>query len=260
MAQFLNNPAPPPILYKYRGDVARDIKCLLVERCLYLASPLKLNDPFDCFPTIAAPPTEEHERIIETEVANLPQGYPEAEIRKRCRLLLTSETHRRRFVKEFHEKDLGQVGVLSLSVPRDEPLLWAHYARNGEGFCVGYRGCDDGDLEAIGAFPVIYSTQRPTMNLFSDKEDWPRIFHSKSEHWSYEQEWRYVRTAEEGGPGLMTVPPNCIVEVCLGPKMASDDRKAVIKATRELPDNPRIFDVELDHGSYGLKFIEIERY
>lgn len=207
MAQFLSKPAPPPILYKYRGVVARDVKCLLLDRCLYLASPLKLNDPFDCFPAIAVPAAEDHERIIASEVANAPPGYPEAEIRKRCRMILTSEAHRRRFAKEFYEKDLGRAGVLSLSAPRDEPLLWAHYASNGAGFSVGYRGRDDVESEALGAAPVLYSMQRPAMNLFDDNEDWFRILHTKSEHWSYEQEWRYVRIAEEGGSGMMTCRP-----------------------------------------------------
>jgi hypothetical protein len=260
MAQFLSKPAPPPALYKYRGDIARDVKCLLIDRCLYLASPLKLNDPFDCSPAIAVPPTEDHERIIASEVANVPPGHTEADIRERCRLILTSEVHRRRFAKEFYEKDLGRVGVLSLSAPRDEPLLWAHYARNGAGFFVGYRGRDDGELEALGVAPVLYSVQRPAMNVFDDEKNWFKILHTKSEHWSYEEEWRYVRTAEEGGSGLMTVPPNSIVEVCLGPRMTGDERKAVINAARALPDNPRIFQVELDHDCYGLRFIEFGRF
>lgn len=258
MAQFLTNPAPPPILYKYRGDVTRDVKCLLVDRCLYLASPMKLNDPFDCFPAIAVPSEEHHERIIAAEVANAPPGYPEAEIRKRCRMILTSESHRLRFAQEFYEKDLGRIGVLSLSAPRDEPLLWAHYASNGAGFCVGYRGRDDGELMALGAAPVLYSIRRPAMNLFDDQEDWFRILHTKSEHWSYEQEWRYVRLAEVGGIGTMTVPPNSIVEVCLGPRMTGNDRNAVIKAAHALPDQPRIVQVELDCRRYGLKFRDVD--
>jgi hypothetical protein len=225
---------------------------------LYLASPLKLNDPFDCFPAIAVPAAEDHERIIASEVVNAPPGYPEAEVRKRCRMILTSEAHRRRFAKEFYEKDLGRVGVLSLSAPRDEPLLWAHYASNGTGFSVGYRGRDDGESEALGAAPVLYSMQRPLMNLFDDNEDWLRILHTKSEHWSYEQERRYVRIAEEGGSGMLTVPRNSIVEVCLGPRMTADDRNTVIEAARALPDHPRIVQVELDCQSYGLKFRDVD--
>ena len=257
MAQFLSKPAPPPTLYKYRGDVARDVKCLLVDRCLYLASPLKLNDPFDCFPPIAVPAAEDYERIIASEVANAPAGYPEAEIRKRCQMILSSEAPRRRFEVEFYEKDLGRLGVLSLSESHDEPLLWAHYASNGTGFSVGYRGRDEGESEALGAAPVSYSMQRPTMNPFNDNEDWFKILHTKSEHWSYEQEWRYVRMAEDGGWGTLTVPRNSIVEVCLGPKMIADDRSAVIEAARALPDQPLIVQVELDFQTYGLIFRDL---
>ncbi len=256
MAQFDRN--APPILYKYRGDIARDVKCLLVDRCLYLASPLMLNDPFDCFPAIAVPPVEEHERIITSMVASVPASYPEAEIRERCRKLLKSEHYRRRFAEEFYEKDLGQLGVISLSAPRAEPLPWAHYANNGAGFSVGYRGHDDGELEALGAAAVVYDTHRPAMNPFDDNEDWFKILHTKSQHWSYEEEWRYVRMPDDGGSGMMTVAPNCIVEVCLGPKMKDDDRKSVIEAARALPDQPRILQAELDCRSYGLNFRDID--
>ncbi len=95
------------------------------------------------------------------------------------------------------------------------------------------------------------------MNLFDDNEDWFRILHTKSEHWSYEQEWRYVRIVEESGTGMMTVPPNSIVEVCLGPRMTADDRNAVIEAARALPDQPSILQVDLDCLSYELKFRKV---
>jgi hypothetical protein len=90
------------------------------------------------------------------------------------------------------------------------------------------------------------------------EEDWFKILYSKSEHWSYEEEWRYVRMAEDGGVGMMAVPANSIVEVCLGPKMAAGDRDIVIEAARALPDQPRILQVELDRRSYGLRFLELD--
>lgn len=256
MAQLVKD--PPAILYKYRGNVGRDLKCLLVERCLYLASPLALNDPFDCFPAITTPDVVDYEEFISSQIAKAPPGIGEKEVRRRCRLLLTSEAHRKRYSEEFYREDLGKLGVLSLSAPRDEPLLWSHYASNAAGFAVGYRARTDGTLEALGAAPVRYTMQRPAMDPFDDKEDWFRILFTKSKHWSYEQEWRYVRMTQDGGVGVMTVPHNSIVEVCLGPKMTASDRDAVIKAARALADQPRIVQVQLDSACYGLKFCDLD--
>lgn len=254
MPQFRTD--SPAILYKYRADIARDVKCLLVDRRLFLAPPLALNDPFDCFPAIAVPVVGDHEAFIASEMAKAPPGYDPAEVRTRCHRILTSEVDRQRFLKEFYREDLGRLGILSLSASRDQPLLWAHYAKNGAGFAVGYRARDEGEFEALGGVPVRYSTRRPVMSPFGE-EDWLGILFTKSNHWSYEQEWRYVRMIEDGGVGMMTVPPNSIAEVCLGPKMTSNDSNAVIRAARALPDQPRIVQAELDRESYGLKFVEL---
>jgi hypothetical protein len=191
MPQLVTN--PPAILYKYRGNVARDVRCLLVDRSLYLASPLALNDPFDCFPCVDVPVVRNRERFIASEIAKAPKGIDKEEVRRRCQLLLVSEVHRQRFAREFYQEDLGRLGVLSLSQPRDELLLWAHYASNGTGFAVGYRAQKDGDLEALGAVPVEYSTHRPVMSPFDDTEDWIAILFTKSKCWSYDRRRRNRR-------------------------------------------------------------------
>jgi Protein of unknown function (DUF2971) len=255
MGQFVAH--APEILYKYRSDVGRDLKCLLVDRCLYLASPLKLNDPFDCFPGVDVPTPPNIEQFISAEIAKLPPECDKEDAWHRCHLLLTSEVHRQRFGREFYRKDIGRLGVLSLSAPRDEPLLWAHYANNAAGFSVGYRARDDGEFEALGALPIKYSTQRPAINPFGG-ENWLEILFIKSGHWAYEREWRYVRMINDGGVGLMTVPANSIVEVCLGPNMSAFDREVVVEAARKLPDRPRILQVQLKPKRYGLTFCQLE--
>ena len=254
MTQLHSN--PPMTLYKYRGDVGRDVECLMAKRRLYLASPLKLNDPFDCNPRVIIPKVDNLEGFIEREVAKAPLGSDVVDIRNRVRLLMTSDAHLRSFANEFHREDLGQIGILSLSSPRDHPLLWAHYADNGRGFSVGYRAQTDGDFEALGAAPVIYSDYRPIQSPF-EETDWYEVLHTKSKHWSYEEEWRFVRLKEEGGHGMIEVPPKSIVEVCLGPRMSEFDQSIVVDAARSLPDQPTIYRVHLDSNSFGLHFVEI---
>ena len=257
MGQFLT--AAPRVLYKFRSNIHRDVRCLLVARELYCASPLDLNDPFDCYPTIDIPLPEEREVLVEAVVASAPPGR-EADARHRCELLLTSERHRQRYLDELYRKDIGRLGILSLSAPRDNPLLWTHYAGNSTGFAVGYRGTDEGDLEAVGAFPVKYTTQRPALSPFKDEgvEDWLPVLWGKSKHWSYEEEWRYVRMWNEGGPGTMKVPIGSIVEVCLGCRMSARDRALVITAARDLPDKPVILQARTMSDRYGLAFDPVD--
>lgn len=251
MAQLIKS--APSILYKYRGDIERDVKCLLVDRQLYLSSPLKLNDPFDCYPALT---DLLDDTSIEAELKGKPQHIVD-ETRRRLQLLRTSPAHQLRYLDEFYKEDLGRIGVLSLSIPRNQPLLWAHYAQNASGFAVGYRARTQGHLEALPALPVEYSNMRPRMPFLGDT-DWQRILYTKSLHWSYEEEWRYVRVTEDGGTGLMTVPEGCIVEVCLGPRLESVDRESVIEAARALPEKPRILQAGLLDDRFELKFKPID--
>ncbi len=257
MSQFLKS--TPTVLYKFRSDVGRDVGCLLKERQLYCVSPLGLNDPFDCLPRVQLPPPEARAALIEAAVAEAPPER-EQDIRRRCHLISTSPAHRERYLEEFYREDLGRLGVLSLSATRDSPLLWAHYANNSKGFAVGYRGIDSGKFEALGALPVRYASARPVVDPFGrDGVDyWLAMLFTKSEPWAYEEEWRYVRIGEDGGPGLMAVPKGCIVEVCLGSRMSEDDRNAVVQAARALPDRPQIFQTRLMPDRFGLAFDSIE--
>ncbi len=250
MPQFLRH--TPAVLYKYRGDIPRDVPCLLEQRELYLASPATLNDPFDCYPFLQIPAEAELQPLIEAEVASVDPSHA-LEMRRRCELLISSRSARVRFMRELYDQDISKLGVLSLSVPRDHPLLWAHYARNASGFAVGYRARDDNAGEAIAAIPVRYRTDRPRISPLGPV-NWLHALFTKPEPWSYEQEWRYVRTPEDGGAGVMTVPQGAIVEVCLGPRMSQPDRQRTIAAARLLPDEPRVLQAVLHLHKYEMEF------
>jgi hypothetical protein len=88
--------------------------------------------------------------------------------------------------------------------------------------------------------------------------NWIEILGTKSEHWAYEQEWRYVRVPEEGGAGKMSVPRGSILEVILGPRMTDPDMAKVITAARSVPDRPRILRANLLPDRFGLEFVELE--
>lgn len=245
----------PPLLFKFRSPTDRNIKTLLRDRCLFASSPADLNDPFDCRPAIAIPPVGMRAAVTQ-KLAALATPHTVEEVRRRCRLLMTSPLHREAFLDELYEEDIGRFGVLSLSIPRDHPLLWAHYAQEGRGFAVGYRSRTEGDKEALPAAPVKYTAERPHITV-PGTEVSPMAFFSKSPHWAHEQEWRFIRTPELGGPGLIEVPQGAIVEVCLGPRMSPLAETKVVDAARSLPDAPRILRAELMPDRYGISFGQV---
>ena len=140
----------PAVLYKYRGTIEfdRDLKCLLRDRQLWLAAPQTLNDAFDCFPALELPDPASHQAIIDREVASAP-AHLAADWRRRCELILRSPAHQARYQDEYYTADLGRIGVVSFSAPRDQLVLWAHYGGNFAGFAVGYRAQTTSAGEAV---------------------------------------------------------------------------------------------------------------
>jgi hypothetical protein len=251
--------AAPPILYKYRGtsNFQRDVQCLLRDRQLFLSAPSALNDPFDCKPTLVLPRPEDRHSWVEGVVASAPPGR-ERDARARSELILSSPKAAERFIEEFYTEDLCAMGVVSLSEPRDNHALWAHYGGEFAGFAVGYRGRDVEAGEALGLWPVSYSNRRPSILPAGDDPDWCSVLHTKSDHWAFEREWRHVRIKDDGGCGLMTVPTGAIVEVCLGPRMPTAHQHTVIEAARALPDRPAVLRAHISRHAFGLEFHSIQ--
>jgi hypothetical protein len=142
----------------------------------------------------------------------------------------------------------GMLGVLSLSEVPDDLLMWAHYARNHEGFVLAFdtsspfferrKGPDD-DLRHLRH--VEYGPERPD---FSDPAARNfRAFLAKSEHWAYEKEWRMAMlldSADEtvgtasGDVRLFRFPPEALKAVVVGCRASENTLSDISVAAGEM--------------------------
>jgi Protein of unknown function (DUF2971) len=224
------------ILYKYLHP---DRLSVLRERKIRFTQPGDFNDPFEFRPRIESlmrdQQTREHvaanfDQLVDEELAQngaLLQSMPK-ETWKQLLLaqkpllpalfsLLMPETLNR--TSFSIDKVLNQsVGILCLSEMRDSLLMWGHYADNHRGLVIGfdsdhpffYKKRNEND-EFGYLRKVDYRRQRPSVVL-SDTTSaiW---FESKSEHWTYEQEWRIVRVLTEATQRIEREPfPICLFE------------------------------------------------
>jgi hypothetical protein len=243
----------PDVLYKFRSEIERDVRCLLLDRELYFASPADLNDPFDCYPSVRRPPRDRWRELVDFEVNEAPSGEEESRRAKASARLYSSDAYLGSLREDIYQLLGNNLGVLSLSATKTNPLLWAFYANNFRGFVVGYHFPDDGPIKDMCLGSVDYSRAMPTINPLGDHL-WSLILATKSKEWLHEKEWRYLRTGDIGGHGHMQVPPDCIVEVCLGPRMKPEHEELVLQVARYLPDQPRIYKTRLLPAHYGLTF------
>jgi tetratricopeptide (TPR) repeat protein len=131
--------------------------------------------------------------------------------------------------KMFSQIDaqLQSVGIFSMSAKPDHPLMWAHYAGEHTGICLGFKKTANSRLSSEENFlQVIYSDHLPEMEKegfnvqmsfsvddkhrlyassykisFSDKT-FQKAIVTKPTTWQYEDEWRYI----EPYPGLFDWP------------------------------------------------------
>lgn len=129
----------------------------------------------------------------------------------------------------------NQYNVLCLSERNYSKLMWAHYADNAKGFCVGYdiKGLGMLDSTVACTMPVLYM-DKPVMivdDLDSlDGSQTMYMLSCKSLDWEYEKEWRiFYLPDEKPRPEKMPVPK----EIYLGPKVGEDDKQTMIAICRD---------------------------
>ena len=109
----------------------------------------------------------------------------------------------------------NKIGICSFAERNDINYMWKNYAQDSSGYCIEY---DLTDYELVrNVLPVIYMDDRETniiiqftgtmLGLFisgiskglipADTSHFIRLFLTKYKKWEYQQEWRYLGTANE---------------------------------------------------------------
>lgn len=197
------------MLYKYRNpiDLSKPEECrtgqIFLNSKLYFSQLSKFNDPFEGQIDLDVnQPIEEaidrHYRVLRTRKRSKTTVVPSPP---------TSTWHNaKKNVEKIYEEVIAgnntdlegyyknymdNYGILALSKKRDNLLLWAHYADNYRGLCLGFEWAET-DLPQ--AKEVIYQTNyRKTDFWFHTEDELAQIaLFQKSSDWSYEQEYRSI--------------------------------------------------------------------
>ena len=126
----------------------------------------------------------------------------------------------------------SHVGLLCLSEVHDDILMWAHYADCHRGVCLIF---DPAEPFFATAQPVHYREERPHVNPLVHSKDQmlDAAMFTKSDHWSYEREWRVLQYQK--GAGAYTVPAGALMQVVLGAEINREDRAKIRRWVSEAP-------------------------
>ena len=194
-------------IYKYRGWNNDYDKASLKANQLYLSSPEKFNDPFDCnIPANFISMNEKDKSEYINKMMNVSFGgliMEKKKLDKMNRFLINRLTNEIEDVQNEYEKDRHllmnkHLGIISLSGRWDSILMWSHYGDKHKGYCIGY------DLEKLvksemfdSSGFVTYPNDLNYPKISPIKDDLPeshKIATSyKAYDWKYENEFRLTR-------------------------------------------------------------------
>ena len=260
--------AAPKYLYKFRSFRDKNHKAMLTDRELFLASPDKFNDPFDCSAPIRYEDFTKPE-FLSYWTAALKRSHPGVrdydirrkvkEFYKRCR-----SPSGKKLMAQYQEETIKRmrstdIGVFSLTANFRSILSWSHYADSHRGFCVGFHTMNlEAFIEEQGPSldlgPVDYTKEYPVINAYktSDDDKTKKIVWTKSKDWEYEQEYRIIWL--NGANQLLRVPDGIIRRVILGCQVDPADKSDMISTLRFCSNRISIFQAERQEHSFGLRF------
>jgi hypothetical protein len=251
----------PQCLYKYRSlatneniNRARDI---LVNNRVYFASAASFNDPFEGQATISFDSSATNKLNVLKRYAMETHGLE---------LSRASEWASRAFQNNIAEPEAHihdelraafrkGAGLCTFSEKNDDILMWAHYADSHGGICIEFTSRKSDQIKWFeGGVPVKYQPDFPVVNYYERntvEKNAIAAMATKSSHWSYEKEWRLLRSK----PGLYDLPKGVISAVITGCAISDENRALVHEWVVACSPSVSLHETSIKPGEYALEIV-----
>lgn len=170
----------------------------------------------------------------------------------------------------FKQTTAKKFGILCLSKIKNHPLMWAHYANNHSGVMFEIDTSKELFLD-IHSFSneVSYVKKIPTFTNdtilginkdlfpFENKKMIQLQLATKSEHWSYEDEVRYIVRKNTITDNIKKLNPHAIRGVYMGLQTPVESKEKISHLIQEKLPSTLIFETYLSKSSYDLESREL---
>lgn len=256
---------PPSKLYKYRC-VDKYTAEIFADHALYFAAPGSFNDPFDCSFHVLIDGAK-NEAVTEanawSEIRRRMPDLPlneqiEAAQQVRERLLATRHSEFEQIVIDKLSKESNErVGICCFTEVNTDILMWSHYANCHRGICLEFSNVAPPFQKTQ---PVEYSDEYPKLDLEAvvTSEELraaaPWMLR-KSDHWSYEKEWRVLDF--DGGPGSKPFQASCLTGVILGCRISEEQEAKVRKWISDWPSTVTVYRARRSPTAFRLEIEQV---
>ncbi|MBW8326669.1 MAG: DUF2971 domain-containing protein [Prolixibacteraceae bacterium] len=255
----------PVFLYKYRSWEDNYHRRIITHQEIYFAQPSSFNDPFDGNIPIRWDLLT-YEDCFQKNL-ELVQMLQKDEPLHRQKLVAKRITDSKQLwhpdtIKKESPQDIEKwdriIGLLSLSEKRDDILMWSHYSNFHKGFVVGFHTnslLNHYDFDFIGK--VKYQEDYPLISGYNDTDErFKKKFFTKSNAWSYENEWRLSKNHITNR--IIKLKKESFAEIVIGCQMGQNEKTKIIKEIRDsFGDNIKILEAKKSEENFKLEFIEL---
>ncbi|MBP6236743.1 MAG: DUF2971 domain-containing protein [Saprospiraceae bacterium] len=243
----------PQQLYKYR-DWSNDYhKKILTEREIYFTNVRAFNDPLDnaialrwdlLTPDQYADIQAFAYKGLNPEVSDQELSNFRTDTFNEFSEMTPED--KLELIKRHKTKTQDSVGVLSLSFVPDSTSMWAYYANNHYGFCLGFdaKRVQEFDSFNFGLFDVDYENILPKIIPSTNNfQNWTKSLCTKSVHWQHEEEARFLH--KYGSNKVINFPGDMYHAILFGCRMSNKDKKEIIMATKDYDLFPNVYYLEI---------------
>ena len=256
----LIRPYTPKHLYKYRSINSRGVKDIFLKQKVYFTDSTNFDDPFECRPILTFHKSSlKREKVLKDLTKD---KFPSADKRTIKKLMrgkkhLLTDQHT---LRNAYDAFVKTIGIYCLSEKNDDLLMWSLYSDSHRGFCIEFDPSPEHTL-FWEAFKVIYWEEYPTVNIMDigKADEFRKALLTKSIHWKNQEEWRILRTEQEGGPGLKNFSPELLTGVIIGALMCDEDKNILLNWINQYPTKINIYQAKLNTQRYQLDIVPFSR-
>jgi len=217
----------PKNIFKYRPDNSFTEK-IITNNELWFADPSSFNDPYDCNVPIT------------TNISDINKwlqciGMTDKDIDE-ISATVTKE-NLAEIANNKIQEGMKKIGVSCFSTMDDSILQWSHYSDFHKGVCFKFNIDNEVFLTPN---KVEYTKIMPRYNHcdpLNEKNEILKVIRRKFCDWSYENEIRIVKTAENiltnSGNRAFKFSDDALIEVIFGQKMTEDDCQKYMKLCKK---------------------------
>ncbi len=174
-------------------------------------------------------------------------------------------------VNSFIKTTVRMLGILCLSKIKNHPLMWSHYAGNHSGLMFEIDSNKPLFIDNVKNFAmnVEYVDNIPSLSkeailglnkkLFEEENNELLKIHlaTKSEHWRYEEEVRYMVEKSDPKNNIQRINPEAIKGIYIGLKTPEDSKAEILSIAKKNFPSTFIFETHLRKNSYELESIKL---